>query len=383
MTPRASRAGRSKSGTTVASAERAAEESRSRGRCPAWQREATVPGIPKAGQRRLQANAAGVEKKFGYPTNFCQSKVSGATSATPCRTAARRLVAGRRVHGRNHGLPGRASAAGGRRAARRRRRRSGRRCSRSSTPRRRAHPGPPRAAASDSRIRCCTRSRLNPGEYPAAFNDVSRGNNDIYGLDNGLVFPATSGYDLASGLGLAAAQRAGRHGRAGLLPVHARSESEPTGRHSELSPASGSVAGAEKINISGRGFEPGGKPAVAFVEVGNAQLGPASFHLVSATAISATVPACQGHSSPQFPCPPGRRRAGGGDRGPARRRHKRADPTLDVPVRRHEPPQERARDHRSDPDWRRRGGAGSGDDPRVRLHRREPRHLRWRARNQI
>ncbi len=39
----------------------------------------------------------------------------------------------------------------------------------------------------------------NPGAYAASFNDITTGNNDIYGLDNGLVFPATTGYDLASG----------------------------------------------------------------------------------------------------------------------------------------------------------------------------------------
>ena len=40
-----------------------------------------------------------------------------------------------------------------------------------------------------------------PSQYAASFNDITVGNNDIYGLDNGKVFPATKGYDLTTGLG--------------------------------------------------------------------------------------------------------------------------------------------------------------------------------------
>ena len=32
-----------------------------------------------------------------------------------------------------------------------------------------------------------------PAEYAASFSDITNGNNDVYGLDNGLVFPATCG----------------------------------------------------------------------------------------------------------------------------------------------------------------------------------------------
>jgi subtilase family serine protease len=41
----------------------------------------------------------------------------------------------------------------------------------------------------------------NPVAYAASFNDITTGNNDIDGLDDGLLYPATKGYDLASGLG--------------------------------------------------------------------------------------------------------------------------------------------------------------------------------------
>jgi hypothetical protein len=54
----------------------------------------------------------------------------------------------------------------------------------------------------------------NPPAYKASFNDITAGNNDVYGLDNGLVFPATTGYDLASGLG--SPQLTSKGGKAGL-----------------------------------------------------------------------------------------------------------------------------------------------------------------------
>ncbi|HEV2360817.1 MAG TPA: S53 family peptidase, partial [Acidimicrobiales bacterium] len=41
----------------------------------------------------------------------------------------------------------------------------------------------------------------NAAAYAASFNDITMGNNDVFGLDNGLVFPARAGYDMASGLG--------------------------------------------------------------------------------------------------------------------------------------------------------------------------------------
>ena len=41
----------------------------------------------------------------------------------------------------------------------------------------------------------------NPTAYGRSFNDIVSGNNDDFGLDNGLVFPARAGYDMASGLG--------------------------------------------------------------------------------------------------------------------------------------------------------------------------------------
>src|SRR5206468_5004302 len=39
----------------------------------------------------------------------------------------------------------------------------------------------------------------NPTAYAASFNDITAGNNDPYGYSN--FFPATAGYDMATGLG--------------------------------------------------------------------------------------------------------------------------------------------------------------------------------------
>ena len=59
----------------------------------------------------------------------------------------------------------------------------------------------------------------NPTQYAASFNDVTLGSNDIYGLANGAVFPATAGFDLASGLGSPTAHRTRWNGRPRLLSL--------------------------------------------------------------------------------------------------------------------------------------------------------------------
>ena len=141
-----------------------------------------------------------------------------------------------------------------------------------------------------------------PSEYKASFNDVTAGNNDIYGLDNGLVFPATTGYDLASGLG--SPRLAGTGGSAGLayyLCSLAARASRPV--VSGISPASGSIAGGERIAITGRGFESGGSSNVATIEIGGAQLPPSRFSVKSATSISATLPPAHVARPPIPPSP--------------------------------------------------------------------------------
>ncbi len=142
----------------------------------------------------------------------------------------------------------------------------------------------------------------NPGDYAASFNDITAGNNDIYGLDNGLVFPATTGYDLASGLG--SPRLTGPGGTAGLayyLCSLAGQASRPV--VSGVSPASGSTAGGERVTITGTGFESGGSPDVAAIEVGAAQIPPGHFTVHSATSISATLPPARDTRPPIAPAP--------------------------------------------------------------------------------
>ena len=63
----------------------------------------TCPGIALPGSADY-TNANAVEKAFGYPANFCQSTVAGAGALDAVPPRARRLVPGRRVHRRGHGL---------------------------------------------------------------------------------------------------------------------------------------------------------------------------------------------------------------------------------------------------------------------------------------
>ena len=175
----------------------------------------------------------------------------------------------------------------------------------------------------------------NPARYAASFNDITAGNNDIYGLDNGLVFPATTGYDLASGLG--SPRLTGPGGTAGLAYYLCSSARRRAGRSSPASarlPAA--TAGGERVTITGTGFESGGTPDVATIEVGAAQLPPADF-TVAQRDLDHGHPAAGPHAAPAGrPGAAGRRRPAdvivtltdGESSAPGRRRRLR--------VRRHE-----------------------------------------------
>jgi subtilase family serine protease len=133
-----------------------------------------------------------------------------------------------------------------------------------------------------------------PAEYKASFNDITTADNDEYGITDGL-YPATKGYDMATGLGSPRVTGPGdSHGLAYYLcasPVTAR----PT--VSSLSPdvvssAAGSgvgVAGAPvTVTITGSHFETGGAPDVAGITVGSYQVTP--FTVVNSSTITASLP---------------------------------------------------------------------------------------------
>ena len=267
---------------------------------PAWQRESMVPGIALPGSADY-TSADSVEKKFGYPPGFCQATVPGAGPATPCRLVPDVSSQGDEFTGAitvYQAAFGGWSTVGG---------------TSSSTPIWAAmlalvNASPSCAAHPITRSGVGFASPLlyavasNPGAYAASFNDITTGNNDVYGIDNGLVFPATTGYDLGSGLG--SPRLTGPGGTAGLayyLCDLAGQASRPvvTG----LSPASGSTAGGERIAITGTGFESGGSPDVAAIEVGAAQIPASRFTVRSATSLSVTLPPARDARPPLAPAP--------------------------------------------------------------------------------
>lgn len=267
---------------------------------PAWQREATVPGIALPGSTDY-TNADSVEKSFGYPPNFCQPNVPGASSSTPCRLVPDVSAQGDEFTGAitvYQAAFGGWGTIGG---------------TSSSTPIWAAtlaliNASPACTARAVTRRGVGFASPLlyavasNPGDYGASFNDITTGNNDVYGIDDGLVFPATTGYDPASGLG--SPRLTGPGGSAGLAYYLCSLAGQPSRPVvAEVSPPEGSIAGGERVAITGTGFESGGSPDVATIEVGAAQLPPSQFTVRSATTIVATLPPARYARPPLAPSP--------------------------------------------------------------------------------
>jgi hypothetical protein len=135
----------------------------------------------------------------------------------------------------------------------------------------------------------------NPAAYAASFNDITSGNNDIYGLDDGAVFPAGTNYDMASGLG--SPQLSGPGGTDGLayyLCSYGHTGlAAPT--VSAVAPSSGTVAGGTTLSVTGTGFVNG----ETSVTVGNNSVPAADVTWNSATSLSVdTPPALAAAASP-------------------------------------------------------------------------------------
>jgi hypothetical protein len=267
---------------------------------PTWQQASDVPGIALPASADYK-NANTVEQGFGYPPNFCQSTVAGAGPSTPCRLVPDVSSQGDEFTGAvtvYDASEGGWVTVGG---------------TSSSTPIWAAM-----LAVTNASQTCAsqpsTRNGVgfvspllyavasNPAQYKASFTDVRTGNNDIYDLDGSLVFPATTGYDLATGLG--SPQLTDPNGGRGLayyLCSFATTAVRPvvTG----VSPAYGSTAGGERITITGSGFESGGVPDVAGIEVGDAQLASNRFTVNSPTSITATLPPARQTLPPNAPAP--------------------------------------------------------------------------------
>ncbi len=263
---------------------------------PSWQREARLPGIDMPGSADY-VNGASVEQRFGYPSGFCDATLPGAETTTPCRLVpdvsaqADEFTGAVTIYSESFRGEGEELApdgwitTGG---------------TSSSTP---IWAG--MLALADASPTCranpTTASGLgfvtpllyaiasDPSAYAASFNDITEGNIDQYGLDDGKVFPARPGYDLASGLG--SPRMTGPDGSAGLayyLCSYAAgaSRSAVTG----LSPSSGTTAGGESVRVSGTGFESAGVSDVAGVQVGIWQVPSDAVHVLSGSSLSITLP---------------------------------------------------------------------------------------------
>ncbi len=267
---------------------------------PSWQRTARVPGIVLPGSADYK-NAASVLKANGFPSTFC-ADVPGATTSTPCR-----LVPD--VAAQSDEFTGAITI-----------------FSESFTP---FEPdgwiteGGTSSAAPlwagmladiNASATCATQSATAngvgfaspllyavasvPSQYAASFNDITVGNNDIYGLDNGKVFPATKGYDLTTGLGTP--ELTGPGGTPGLAFYLCSAASQTTRPVvSNLSPRQGSTSGGETVTITGTGFGSASSPAVSEVQVGVAQVAAGGFQVTSPTTMTVTMPAGLSAQPPQ------------------------------------------------------------------------------------
>jgi len=264
-----------------------------------------VPGIVLPGSADY-TEASLVERAAGYKPGFCQGAVPGATASTACRTLpdvsgqADEFTGAVTIYSKSFlgaGTPTGWTTIGG---------------TSSSTPvwaalladvnaspTCQANPVTKSGVGFASPLLYAVAS--NPAAYAASFNDVTTGNNDIYALDNGKVFPATKGYDLASGLGSPQVTApGGKSGLAFYLCSLARSAARPV--VTKLSPAAVSVKGGT-VTITGSGFSSGSASDVASIQVGAAQVATGKFTVKSATEIVATVPPAGQARSPDSPAP--------------------------------------------------------------------------------
>ena len=275
---------------------------------PSWQQAARVPGIALPGSAAYR-NAAAVQQQFGFPTDFCQSTVLGATASTPCRllpdvsAQADEYTGSVTVYSAEYA--GVYSANGW------------------TTTGGTSSSAPIWAAmlADVNASPTCTQSpqtaggvgfanplfyavASDPSQYAASFHDITTGNNDIYDLRNGQVFPATTGFDLATGLG--SPELTGADGTAGLAYYLCAAAGAGTGSRptvTGLSPASGSTAGGEMVTITGSGFVSGAADKVSGVQVGTFPLPAARIQVTGPSTIRVRMPAALKTLAPDAPAP--------------------------------------------------------------------------------
>jgi hypothetical protein len=271
---------------------------------PSWQLSSRVPGIVLPGSSDYTRGNS-VESQYGYKPGFCQSTLVGASSTTPCRTVpdvsaqADEFTGSVTVYSSAYDEfePDGWVTIGG---------------TSSATPIWAAM-----LAVVNASPTCQSNAATSGGvgfaspllyavasdraDYRASFNDITVGNNDVYGLDDGQVFPAASGYDLASGLG--SPRLTGREGKAGLafyLCSLAASGHRPA--ITQLSPSTLSTAGGT-VTITGSGFKLGSSSSVTAITVGTWELPAGKFQVTSRTSITATFPPASDTLAPGSPAP--------------------------------------------------------------------------------
>ena len=123
--------------------------------------------------------------------------------------------------------------------------------------------------------------------YSSTFNDITRGNNDAYGLKLGYL--AQSGFNLASGLGSPIVTASGGGGLASTLCAIAtnRAADLPKPLMTSIGPTNeGPTSGGNLLTLSGSGFQPAAGAQVK-VEFGAAQ---ATVDSVTPSAVTVTAP---------------------------------------------------------------------------------------------
>jgi hypothetical protein len=263
---------------------------------PSWQRASSVPGIDRPGSADYE-NAASVERSFGYPTGFCDEALPGASASTPCRldpdvsaqadeyTGAVTVYSEEYVGEGEEASPSGWITSGGTSSATPIW--AGMLALAVASPACRSNPATAAGVGFVTPLLYAIAS--NPADYAASFNDITEGNNDQYGLDNGKVFPAHAGFDLASGLG--SPRMTDAEGAPGLA-YYLCSFAAPTNRPAVtgLSPSYGSTAGGETVKVTGAGFQSAGKPDIAGMLVGTWQVPASSIDVTGPDTLTLTMP---------------------------------------------------------------------------------------------
>ena len=126
----------------------------------------------------------------------------------------------------------------------------------------------------------------NPTQYAASFNDVTAGNNDAFN-DAGGLFPATAGYDMATGLG--SPQVTGPGNTRGLAYYLCASTNPTVPAVSSVSPRALPQAGGT-VTITGSDFQTGGTSNVSGLQIGTIDLPQADYSVTGPGTIVAKLP---------------------------------------------------------------------------------------------